>query len=431
MQFSQLQWQVIKMMYINFTDSNGKTVYDSLEYEFLVRNTADRITGTLSLEEVEDLVRNHPYRCSFYLYALYDDETVKLDLSDYVIGNGSLTINYNSGIRRNLSISVFNECNWTPHPFKGFLWKGSKFKLEIGIQTSSVEYVYSAGIFILKEFEIPHQHVKNVIKMEMVDKFGCLDGTVGGKIVDRMYIPRGSNIVKVVKSLLKTDKIEGVPFDTKTPLFPAWAYHETTPYTITETSESTIGALIKKLLYIINLDVFYDEYGRLCTEEMRENMLADTLPSLWTFNDDDTIYSYHTLKTDFQAVENVVVVEGANINGDIMSSRVENTNPKSPTNITIFEPKVCKITDENISSVNAAHVRASYELFKRSLLPMSESFSTVLIPSLNVNNAVTLNDGSCGLNNVRFLINSITIPITGTTKMDIMINNLEEVAFSG
>ncbi len=419
------------MVYVNFTDKNNNTVIDRIGYEFLVRDSVTRIVRTLTLNEIKDLVNDNAMRCTFYLYALYDDETVKEDLSGYVLDGGTLAINYNSGIRRNLSISIFNENNWAPHPFKGFLWKGSKFKLEVGIKTASVEYVYSAGVFILKDFELPHQYVRNEIKLDMVDKFGGLDGTVGGKIVDEIYIPRGSNIIQVVKGLLKTERIEGVPFDTKTPLFPSWAYSKTTPHTITESSGSNIGALIIKLLLIINLDVFYDEHGRLCTEEIRENIVVDSLPSLWKFSSGDNFYVSHMLKIDLQAVENVVVVEGANINGDIVSAKAENNNPKSPTNVSVFEPTICKIVDENIASDSSALVRARYELFKKSLIPMSENFSTVLIPSLNVNNAITIDDTYCGFVNTKFLIVSINIPITGFAKMDITINNLEEVALSG
>jgi len=168
----------------------------------------------------------------------------------------------------------------------------------------------------------------------------------------------------------------------------------------------------------------------MCFEEMRENMLIDSSPSLWTFEDDENIYDFHTVKIDFQRVENVIIVEGANINGDIVSARVENLNPKSPTNISIFEPKICKIIDENITSLGNAYLRANYELFKKSLLPVSENFSTILIPILNVNNVITINDKHCGFKHVRFLINSIDIPVDDVVKTSMTISNLEEVAFS-
>ena len=419
------------MMYVNFTDSNNLPVIDRLGYDFLVRDSMVRITRNLKLNEIKDLVDNYSLRYSFYLYALYDDETIKEDLSNYILSGGNLSVNYSSGVRQKLSINIFNPQNNLPNAINKFLWKGSKFKLEISVRSTSTEYVYPAGVFILENFDIPHKHNNNMVTLELVDKFGGLDGTVGGKIVDNIYIARGSNIVEVIKSLLKSEKISGYYYDYKTPLFPSWCYGETTPFTITESSDSTIGALIIKLASIINLDVFYDEYGRMCFEEMEENVVKNTMPSLWTFSDDTNIFESHSTKIDLQAVENVIVVEGANINGDIISVRVENVNPKSPTNITTFEPKICKITDENIADTNSAHLRANYELFKRSLLPISLSFSTILIPLLDVNKVITINDSYCGFVNSRFLITSIDIPITETVKVNMSISNLEEVAFSG
>jgi hypothetical protein len=101
------------MVYINFTDKDGKIIVDSLQYQFLVRSPREtKIVRRMTLDEIKDLVNDNTMKCSFYLYSLYDDETVKEDLSDYVLDGGSLTINYNNGVRRNLSISIFNEKKW-------------------------------------------------------------------------------------------------------------------------------------------------------------------------------------------------------------------------------------------------------------------------------------------------------------------------------
>lgn len=420
------------MNYVNFIDKNGNifSVANNTSYtSFLVKDLTARIIRDFSIDEFKEIISNKSVKTSFYLYALYDNETIKQDLTDYLLSKGSLSINYNCGMRRKLSISIFNAKNWKANPFDGFLWKGSKFKFEISIKTTLAEYIFPAGVFILKDFEFPHKYKNNEINLELVDKFGGLDGTVGGKIADSIYIPKGSDIVQVVKSLLKTEKIEGVPYDVKTPIFPSWIYGATTPYTITESSESTIGSLIIKLMSLVNLDVFYDEYGRMCTEEMQENMLINYNPILWAFSENDGLYSSHSNKVDLQSVENIIVVEGANINGDIISARVENTNPKSPTNITIFEPKIKKVVDENISTIGDALLRANYELFKSSVIPISSSFSTTTIPMLDVNKVIAIDDDYCGLKNTKFLINSINISITETPKMDMTINNLEEVTF--
>lgn len=418
-------------MHINFLDKNNKTIFDSLDNQFMVRGMYRKIKKELTYDEIKEIVNSNSLKCNFYLYSLYDDETIKEDLSNYIMSGGSLMINYNNGLRRRLNISLLNEKKWVPTPYDGFLWKGSKFKFEIGFKTTFAEFICPAGVFVLKDYGMGHSSKNNELKLEMVDKFGGLDGTVGGKIVEDVYIPRGSNIIQVVNSLLKSAKNDGMVYDNIVPLFPLWAYTEKTPYTITESSNSTIGSLIIKLMSLLNLDVFYDEYGRLRTEEMSDNILINTSPSIWNFNNNDSLYSPHTTQINLQSVENIVVVEGANINGNIVNVKVENTNAKSPTNIYVFEPTYVKIIDENIYDEGQAYLRANYELFKRSLLPISEQFKTILMPHLDVNKVVTINDDTCGLKNTKFLINSINISIAETPVMDMTINNLEEVAFSG
>jgi hypothetical protein len=61
---------------------------------------------------------------------------------------------------------------------------------------------------------------------------------------------------------------------------------------------------------------------------------------------------------------------------------------------------------------------------------VSISIDSVLIPSLDVNTVINITDKKWGFMNERFLINSISIPISRTPNMNIQAANLEEVAFS-
>lgn len=418
------------MIYINFTDKLGNNVIDSFERNFLVKSNLSKVKN---MNDVGKLLNQNSLSYSFYFYHLFEDETIRQDLSRYVLEEGSYTISNNNGTRRKLSISLYDDNLFNINPVNGMFWKGSKFKLEIGVKTPSVEFIYPAGVFILSDFEHSHQYKKNILKLNLVDKFGGLDGTVGGKIVDAIYIPRGSNIAKMIKKLLSTEKIDGVPYDEKHPNIPYVCNKKTVPYSITKTADSntSIGELIKELAGIVNLEVFYDEYGRMCFEEMQENILIDSKPSLYTFVDNNSYYVAPNLKLDLQNVENVIIVQGANINGNIIDVRVENNNPKSPTNVSLFEPTICRITEENLSDIGSATIRANYELAKRSLMAISIGFNTATIPIFNVNDIISITDSHCNFTNTRFRINDINIPIKSTSQMSLTISNLEEVAFSG
>ena len=122
---------------------------------------------------------------------------------------------------------------------------------------------------------------------------------------------------------------------------------------------------------------------------------------IWRYRKGDYIYKEPDLKVELSKVENVIVVEGANINGMLMDATVQNTNPASPTNIYLLEPNVYRIQDENIASVSLAQKRGEYELFKRSLLPLSLSFKSSFLPHLDVDNIVTIFDDSYPFNEAR------------------------------
>lgn len=419
------------MSYVNFTDVLGNNVIDALDYQFMVKGINFSKRGFIHSDDLKNMLMSPTVSYTFHLYSLYEDESIREDLSQYLLEGGEISIQYQDGIRRRASLSLANPRSWSPHPFKGFLWKGSKFKLEIGVKSTLAEYIYPVGVFILQNFNISDGIRNGKVDIDLVDKFGNLDGTVGGKIIDPIDISVNSNIRDIIFSMLRGKKIRGYYIDNKTPIFPPSLIYASTPFSIFENSESTVGNLISKLATMINLNVFYDENGRMCFEEMQENMLINTASSVWRFDNQFPKFKITSANVDFQKVENIVVVEGANINGSICRATSENINPKSPTNTSMFEPNPYKVTDENIADYNSAKVRADYELFKRSLIPVSINMEAVLIPSLDVNTIINITDKKWGFMNERFLINSISIPISRTPHMTIQAANLEEVAFSG
>jgi hypothetical protein len=128
-----------------------------------------------------------------------------------------------------------------------------------------------------------------------------------------------------------------------------------------------------------------------------------------------------------QDVYNIVVVEGANINGVLMDATAKNTNIKSPTNIAVWEPKTFRIHDENIPSFDLAQKRADYELFKKSLLQFDISFDTIFLPHLDVNQVVTITSDFLNFNKTRCLITNISIPLSYKSQYSITAKNIEEV----
>lgn len=418
------------MRYIRFLDIWERSLQDRDANVFYVKHDD---MFSVSSDEYVRAVNHHSVQPIFKLFFCWEDESIQRDLTPYLLSDGELTISYASGLRGKLSVSLFNEKgDWT-FSYNDFLWKGAKFKFFVGIRADDVEYMCDYGVFVLSDFSLVERYNANVYSLELVDKFGAIDGTAGGTTIDDIYVPVGSNIFEMTKQLLLTDKIEGVPFDSKSIHMPMSIISETTPYTINKSSggNDNIGEVIKTFGTITNSDVFYDRFGHLTFEESPDNYLTNSKPSIWRFSTDSVNFIDPNTTVDIQSVYNIVKVEGGNINGALMDYTAKNTNSKSPTNISIFPPTRYKIVDENISSEELAKKRAEYELYKRSLLPLSVSFNTPLVPHLDVNQIVEIFNPNKHLYNTRFIINSMTIPITQNCTMTINATNIEEVAFDG
>lgn len=366
----------------------------------------------------------------FKLYALNYDETIREDISDYLLAGGNLDINYNSGQRRTLSVKLRNNVNKFKFNPYGGLWKGVKFRFDMGFHTEFGDYIKQCGVFLPSDPDIAMQNSNKCVNLNLVDKFAALDGTIGGRLSSVYTIPVGSNVYDVVHSLLSEERIELCPYDVKKIIMPRQCKSVNTPYTITKSAGDSIGSVLLDLATIINCQVYYNEYGNLVFESNEAELEYSAKSPVWHFTDTELSYSDLTLKVNFSKVENVVTVVGANINGDLMSCTLENTNPRSPSNTHLTEPTPVLIEDENISSNKLAYQRCEYELFKRSLLPISASFTAIFLPHLDVGRAVTITNEFLGYDRDRFLINSINYPISINCTPNINLSNISEVAFS-
>lgn len=416
------------MSYKYLLDSNKYYLLDSNNKYLQVYYYNPYVIGQ---DEYRHIVNNGNIIPIFKFYLLNEDETINTELTDYIVeDSGSLSIDYNNGVRRRMNVNLYLPERELPiNPFGGIIWKGKKFKLELGIKTPAGEFLKPAGIFVLVEFSADDNNKSNIFTLSLVDKFGNLDGTTGGSISDSIEISRGSNIKDVIKSLLNDDRISGIPYDCKPAFFGSGFMNKTTPYTISKTSGSTIGEIIIELAGTLNYEVYYNEYGVLVFTDSSDSIMVNTESPIWEFQKDIDMSNIQ-MSSKPQEVYNIVVVEGGNINGSLMDAVAKNTNSKSPTNISIWEPKTYKVQDENISSENLAQKRAEYELFYKSLFQFDLTFNTLFLPHLDVNKIVTVSSDFLKLNNTKCLITGISIPISSKSQYVVTAKNIEEVAFN-
>lgn len=401
------------------TDCNGKILLES-DGKILVLKS-----NSLNLEQIIKSNIVHPL---FRVYLLNYDESIREDITSELKMGGNISITLDNGQRRSANIQLLNNNRkWFPNPVQGRMWKGVKFRIDVGIKVASDEYWNTVGIFVVNDPDIFNNPEEKYINLQLSDKFASLDGTLGGRITNTVNVPVGSNIKEAAETLLKEERIAGMPYDPQSIVFPIKYLDAVTPYTLTKSEESNIGEILTDLAAMINCNVYYNEFGHLIFEDNDDTLQVNYKTPLWHFTDEDSECLGSSMQVKFSEIYNVITVVGANINGAIMDYTIENTSASSPSNIYVTEPHRLKITDDNIASVDLARQRAEYELFKQGLLKLALNFNTVFMPHLNVNQIVSVTNKFYGFVETPFLIQSIQIPISYDSKLSLSMSNVNEV----
>jgi len=365
------------------------------------------------------------------LTMLYPNESFKEDITKYVqIDSGSLDINYQQGQRRSLNFTLDNsDGRFLPSVDK--LWINSKFRLELGFKFGEDDYVYnSAGIFVISNPEAVRTNAERTISISCVDKFALLDGTLGGTLDGIYTIYSGSNVKNAIQQLLYQDNGNHMPIDVKPIIFDSLFANAEMQYDISKEAGGSIGDFILDMANMLGCDVWYGVEGNLIIRSGATDITKMSQPTLWEYNDGEMEYLNNTTTYSFDMVKNVIIVVGANINGDnVYKATSTNTNPQSPTRVSLIGTKLQYIEDANIYNDELARQRADYELVKQSILANTVTLNSTYMIHLDVNNCISLTDSYYGYYKNRFVIQSINIPLGTSSTISISCTNVNTLPF--
>ena len=387
--------------------------------------TADIIKGLFSYDDYYRAVCSPLSRRISRITLLNNDETVKMDVTEYLTAC-TVDLTHSQGKTRSASVTFLNTDGcWTPSPVKGFIWKGSKFRIEAGLYFNNTVFWANYGIFTPVNPVVDDSN--QTVQFQLEDKFAFLDGTIGGTIDSDFKIPVGTPIDVAITSCLSSTKENGEKYDLKPIIFPNSKQNIVTPYTISKSPGLTYGEIIIELAEMISCNANYNENGNLVIEGNDDDIPLEDKVVLWNFDDSTVLHTQPNISMDMSKIINKVTVVGAIENGYRYKGVAINTNAQSRTNIYLTEPNAEYIEDSNIISDELCLARAKYELQKKTLLALQIKMSCVFIPNLVPNNLVTWTNKKHGFLNEKFFINSISLDILNTTLMDISLTNISEV----
>lgn len=185
-------------------DDNEYETFSNVENErFLIANNISDIYNLCGLE-YSIAIKSPLSKRVIRIYMLNDDETLSRDISEYV-SDWNLSFTYQQGITRTGNITIMNyNGEWNPSPIKRTIWKGTKFRIEIGIYYNQIIFWKDCGIFVCGDISLDYS--KGTIDVPVYDKFAMVDGTVSGKRASSFNIPVGTTIKAAIELCLTLKK---------------------------------------------------------------------------------------------------------------------------------------------------------------------------------------------------------------------------------
>ena len=131
------------------------------------------------------------------------DESVAFEFTNALYDiNVDLSVNYQNGSRRTCTLTLNNDKNQFPIKFNN-IWFGQKFKLWMGVYLDdATPYYLPQGVFYISNPNEVYQPSTKTIKINGVDKWAYLDGTLHGRLSGTYQTSINVNLFDATKDLL-------------------------------------------------------------------------------------------------------------------------------------------------------------------------------------------------------------------------------------
>jgi len=329
-------------------------------------------------------------------------------VSDYTVDvlDGSLNISKSNDIRRSFSMTVNNSTGlYIPNGARTNM--GVKVRIKRGIKTSSGDYWWNRGIFVLTDPEAIHKSAEKIVNINGSDKWALLNGNLAGTLTETTEITIGTNIADAIRAVAEDAGETKFAFDICT---------EVTPYTVSVEPGTTRADIMKELALIPSWNLYYDVDGYLRFTPLIDPLQKQIVVDLSIGGAYRKCLVESSYSPEWSKVKNYWKVIGYSDpdTGIIYDGIVQDNNPDSPTN-TATAPdgigiKAEVVTNTNLTTDDLCEWQAVYEL-RKNLSEIDRSSHSILpLPFLNECDCIQLEDSTIGLVDDKYEIQTITEP---------------------
>lgn len=364
------------------------------------------------------------YKIKLELLSEYENVIGEIIKYVSITAQGQINIEYNQITRRSCSLTLINvDGEFTPNQNRWF-WLDRKFKLWLGMSHGDNTWWFANGVYVTTS-AVGDTHS---VQIEAVDKGGILDGTLHLNMLDgKMIVEKGSVVANIFTQSLLMDSANK-PIDTVPPIIDPYFRGIVTEVDIEVNDNEYLSSLFTELGEAYGADIYYDVNGHLIVTKFVDGDRSNGylyMASQYDFNSDNAIYSQSSVEYGYECYNAITVYTNINAKDDDgndienVSYTAYNNNPKSPISVgRIGVRRMNSIEVSWIQSLDSEKMierckaTADYYLLKNSMQKLSINFESEIIPHLDVNRIITMTDKYKDLEYEKFVVNSITIPLS-------------------
>ena len=335
----------------------------------------------------QDIINSQIRKYIYKIEWLTPSEEVIDEVTVDVI-SGSANFDGTKNNQRGVNLTLKNlDKQYIPKP-NSKLWINNKFRLQVGYEYGSGEtLMFNQGVYCLGNPSVLSNPTNKEVVIQGLDKWTLLDGTLGGKLKNKLIIPIGTRIDLAMKMI-----IDSVVGEKKYILDHTSVV---TPYTIEAEAGKTIAEVIIELGNIISFESFYDNEGFFRFRKFLEPEDYEQTASVWNYTTNG-LYLQSSRELLWTDVRNSILVVGDTLpNGITISATAQDTS-NSDMSVGVIGEKFELVENQYLQTNQQAQELANWELKKRIML--AETVKTDIIPNFShkVNDIISVLDENNG-----------------------------------
>lgn len=328
--------------------------------------------------------------------------------------SGTLSIDYQNGVNRSVSMTLTN-INQTYVPNEdGRLWFGKYFKLFTGVFLNGENYWVQQGIFALGNPQLSSNFSEQTAQIEAYDFGALLSGEINGTLEYDYIANVGENLGDVIRAVLSDSEVptsDLVNID-------ADIENISLPFTVEVNRGSNFQEILNTIANAYVYEWYFDENGIF---NFVKPIDQQTQGEEFTLGQNEINYQTCTHNYQFNDMYNAIRIWGDDNGGSVATGYAEDTNVFSPTSIDKIPKKVIILEDTVIQTSALAQERAEYELLKGIQIWESIELNCVPIDHLTARQIVIIDDIRAGLDRRRCQIQNISLPLYKNSSMSMTV----------